>query len=90
ASAAAEIISNAADENANIIFGTAIDESVEGVIRVTVVATGFGEAARSVVSTDESAWERQKREKTVRETHKSTQYGSDSVDIPPFLRESGI
>ncbi|HOC93783.1 MAG TPA: cell division protein FtsZ [bacterium] len=90
ANAAAEIISNAADENANIIFGTAIDESVEGVIRVTVVATGFGEAARSVVSTDESAWERQKREKTVRETHKSTQYGSDSVDIPPFLRESGI
>lgn len=29
------------DENANIIFGSAYDESLEGSIRVSVVATGI-------------------------------------------------
>ena len=31
----------AADENANIIFGTVIDDSMDDQIRVTVIATGF-------------------------------------------------
>ena len=39
--AAAEIINNAADPDANIIFGADIDESMEDEIKVTVIATGF-------------------------------------------------
>jgi cell division protein FtsZ len=39
--AAAEIIANAADPEANIIFGAVIDESLEDEVRVTVIATGF-------------------------------------------------
>ena len=39
--AAAEIINNAADPEANIIFGAVIDESMEDEIKVTVIATGF-------------------------------------------------
>jgi cell division protein FtsZ len=31
------------DENANIIFGSAYDESLDGSIRVSVVATGIDE-----------------------------------------------
>ena len=31
------------DENANIIFGSAYDESLDGSIRVSVVATGIEE-----------------------------------------------
>src|SRR6266699_6015458 len=38
---AAEIVSSAADQNCNIIFGSVIDESLEDEVRVTVIATGF-------------------------------------------------
>lgn len=38
---ASQIINSAADEDANIIFGTVIDESMGDQIRVTVIATGF-------------------------------------------------
>ncbi len=41
---AAKVITNAADPNARIIFGTVIDESLKDKVRVTVVATGFGNA----------------------------------------------
>nr|WP_315870968.1 cell division protein FtsZ [Trichocoleus desertorum] len=43
--AAAEIIYEVVDPNANIIFGAVIDERMQGEIRITVIATGFtGEA----------------------------------------------
>ncbi len=41
---AAKIISNAADPDANIIFGATIDEAMRDQIRITVVATGFDQA----------------------------------------------
>jgi len=41
---AAEIIAGAADQDANIIFGTTIDEELADQIRITVVATGFDDA----------------------------------------------
>ena len=42
---AASKIRNEVDENANIIFGSSIDESLEGIIRVSVVATGINNEA---------------------------------------------
>ncbi len=41
---AAKIISNAADPDANIIFGATIDDAMHDQIRITVVATGFDQA----------------------------------------------
>ena len=38
---AADIVAKAAEPNANIIFGTVIDEAMEGRLQVTVIATGF-------------------------------------------------
>jgi cell division protein FtsZ len=38
---AAAIIQEAADPDANIIFGAVIDDSMEGEIQITVIATGF-------------------------------------------------
>ena len=38
---AAEIVQEAADPDANIIFGTVIDETLKDEIRITVIATGF-------------------------------------------------
>ncbi|MDU3564570.1 MAG: cell division protein FtsZ, partial [Veillonella sp.] len=45
---AAEIISEAADPDANIIFGSVIDESLGDKVQITVVATGFNSSAKSV------------------------------------------
>lgn len=44
---AAKIITEAADPNARIIFGSVIDENLKDEVVVTVVATGFGEVMRS-------------------------------------------
>jgi cell division protein FtsZ len=43
---AASLIQEEAHEDANIIFGAVIDEELGGEIRVTVIATGFGEYGR--------------------------------------------
>lgn len=40
-SEAANIIQEAADPDANIIFGTVIDRALQGKVKVTVIATGF-------------------------------------------------
>jgi len=40
---AASLIQEEADEDANIIFGAVIDESMGDEVRITVIATGFGE-----------------------------------------------
>jgi cell division protein FtsZ len=39
---AAEVVTGAADQNANVIFGAVIDEALKDEVRVTVIATGFG------------------------------------------------
>jgi cell division protein FtsZ len=43
---AAEVVTEAASNDANIIFGAVIDESLGDELRVTVIATGFGDAKR--------------------------------------------
>ena len=45
---AAEIISEAADPDANIIFGSVIDDNLGDKVQITVVATGFGSSNKSV------------------------------------------
>ena len=52
--AAAEIIYEAVDPNANIIFGAVIDDRLQGEVRITVIATGFNTASVSTVETDVS------------------------------------
>ena len=69
---AAEIISSAADPDANIIFGAVIDEKLEDEIRVTVIATGFDQKA---VKHDTGPSEVEFKPFT-----------SDDLDIPAFLR----
>src|SRR2546427_4937033 len=43
---AAEVVTTAADPNANVIFGAVVDEALGDEVRVTVIATGFGGQAR--------------------------------------------
>jgi len=52
-SEASNIIHDAADPEANIIFGAVLDEKMKGEIKITVIATGFdkrGEAAAAVAA----------------------------------------
>lgn len=69
---AAEIISQAVDPDANIIFGAVIDEDLEDEVRVTVIATGFDAVATA------------EKESTVVDLRSFT---SDDLDIPAFLRK---
>jgi cell division protein FtsZ len=41
-SEASAIVQEAADENANIIFGAVVDPLLKGKVKITVIATGFG------------------------------------------------
>jgi cell division protein FtsZ len=52
-SEASSIVQEAADEDANIIFGAVVDPSLKGKVKITVIATGFGThaAAQPIGST---------------------------------------
>ncbi|HKO57899.1 MAG TPA: cell division protein FtsZ [Thermoanaerobaculia bacterium] len=47
---AASIIQEAADEEANIIFGTVIDPKMKDEVKVTVIATGFDSATKGFLN----------------------------------------
>jgi cell division protein FtsZ len=49
--AAAEIIYEGVDPNANIIFGAVIDERMQGEVSITVIATGFNGRAMAGLTT---------------------------------------
>lgn len=48
-SEASKIIQEEAHEDANILFGAVIDDSLQGTVRVTVIATGFNRPLQRVV-----------------------------------------
>lgn len=55
-SEATSIIQESAHEDANIIFGAVVDQAMQGKVKITVIATGFGEAGgRQAVKTLASA-----------------------------------
>ncbi len=73
---AAEIIAEAADPDANFIFGAVIDDKLGDEVRVTVIATGFESA---------QAAERRAAKAEPLEVRPYTT-SSDDLDIPAFLR----
>ena len=84
---AAEIVSKTADPNANIIFGTVVDEAMEGHVRVTVIATGFQREASEKRPARRPRGRTVPSAATVRELDFSQ--GADDVpdiEIPAFLR----
>ncbi|MEA3335638.1 MAG: cell division protein FtsZ [Chloroflexota bacterium] len=86
---AAEIIRATTHPESNIIFGAVLDPTMEDDVRVTVIATGFDQAAdaQKPISTiaplpAETATERS--EKTVPFPVRT--YNPDDLEIPAFLR----
>ncbi|MPM07737.1 Cell division protein FtsZ [bioreactor metagenome] len=79
---AAKLIEEAADPEANIIFGANIDESVGDTIKITVIATGFGEnnAADTKTAKSEST-------KAGKEEKPSKESNPFDFTIPNFLNK---
>ena len=75
---AAQIISDAADPDANIIFGSVIDESLGDKVQVTVVATGFGNNVKSVPEFGKTT--------TTSRPASTTTTNSGIPDIPVFMK----
>jgi cell division protein FtsZ len=82
---AAEVVTGAADRNANVIFGAVIDEAMGDEVRVTVIATGF-----------DGRYRRERRERPAEErTHvreparegEGFEVPPDVLEVPAFLRE---
>ena len=81
---AAEVVTSAADQNANVIFGAVIDDALGDEVRVTVIATGFGAQRR-----------RRRREPGTEAPIPSTSpagvgfdVSDEALDVPSFLRDT--
>ncbi|NLJ74010.1 MAG: cell division protein FtsZ [Firmicutes bacterium] len=70
---AAETVAEAADPEANIIFGAVIDDSLQDELRVTVIATGFDDA-------------KPREDFKISKELDIRPFGDDELDIPAFLR----
>ena len=74
---AAEVIKQAVDPEANIIFGVAHDPSMDKELRITLIATGFvSKKGLAGVSRDEE----------LTEFLSSLKKSEDELDVPSFLR----
>ena len=86
---AAELVQRSVDPEANIIWGSVIDESLGDEIVITVIATGFEtEAPLSSIGVENlvtKAWD-----KKINQVPTSTESNNNSsdLDIPSFLRKN--
>lgn len=87
---AAKVITDAVDPEANIIFGAVIDESLQGEVKITVIATGF-ESKEKPITPDIKDIKRVnpplitesiKRPMSV----KNKSIEEDELEIPAFIR----
>jgi cell division protein FtsZ len=83
---AAEIIQNAADPNANIIFGAVIDESMGEEVRVTVIGTGFDHRPGRSARRDSRSRGRDRGPRIDDRQRSNLEISDDDIDVPPFLR----
>ena len=86
--AAAEIIYEAVDPNANIIFGAVIDDRLQGEVRITVIATGFAHDQVSVADARVAPLRRSVTAPPLgsSSTPSSSPIAKPGLDIPEFLQ----
>jgi cell division protein FtsZ len=90
---ASSIIREAADEDANIIFGAVIDESLRDEMKITVIATGFDKesadagahSASAAMTSSPSRYNRTTGDDTQRPIVNPTR--NDDLDVPTFIRK---
>ena len=95
---AADLVANAVDPEANIIFGTVVDESLGDQVRITVIATGFSDAN---VNRQDRLFNApaQKSEPEPAHSTSSTRrigdtevpnFGNDQFELPDFLKRGNF
>ncbi len=96
---AARIITEAADPEANIIFGAVVNDSYTGEIKITVVATGFEDVRRGVSITRPlsdvrpmsqaygASLERKPQQQVSTTQLPSVDESTNEYDIPAFIRQ---
>lgn len=88
---AAQIIASAADPDANIIFGAAIEESMHDQIKITVIATGFDHTRQTfrefVAPPAAAAKTEEKAEEHQQPPEEKKEEDDDIFNIPAFLRQ---
>ncbi len=88
---AAEIIHAAADPEANIIFGSVIDERMGGEVKISVIATGF-DPQRPLRRIEQPIYRRQAERAPVAagvtsgKPEAGAKYDPDDLEVPSFLR----
>ncbi|MFN2466891.1 MAG: cell division protein FtsZ [Gaiellaceae bacterium] len=90
---AAEVVTSAADANANVIFGAVIDDTLGDEVRVTVIATGFGPSRtrrrRPALAGEPAGRPRDQRERPAqRGGEEGFDVSPEVLEIPSFLRDS--
>jgi cell division protein FtsZ len=81
---AAEVVTGAADQNANVIFGAVIDPALKDEVRVTVIATGFGSQRRRRRREVGTPLEEPAERAPSRE---GFEVSDEILEVPSFLRE---
>nr|BAX24558.1 plastid division protein FtsZ 2-1 [Scopelophila cataractae] len=90
--AAAEVIYDLVDPNANLIFGAVVDEALQGSVSITLIATGFSAQeepdARSLQHVNRML---EGQAGTIRSSGRSGNGApsSSGINIPSFLRKRG-
>jgi len=92
---ASSLISDAAHEDANIIFGSVIDPELDEEVMVTVIATGFEEKEVAIMPSYER-WRPSRETLTLKgskrilskEIHEDVAIDENDLDIPTFIRKS--
>ncbi|MGM0471317.1 MAG: cell division protein FtsZ [Bacillota bacterium] len=91
ANEAAKVVSEVADSNANIILGAVVDESLDEEVKVTVIATGFGQVQQKNIKpqqpeVEEKPKSQSKEQNQERDLDNIESFANDDLDIPAFLR----
>jgi cell division protein FtsZ len=85
---ASRIISQAADPDANIIFGATIDENLHDQIRITVIATGFDESRKRLQEMVAPQEDNNEQMSQMGAASTPADDEEESIfDIPAFLRQ---
>ncbi|NLE73174.1 MAG: cell division protein FtsZ [Actinobacteria bacterium] len=80
----AQAVTEAADLEANIIFGAVVDTDLDDVVRVTVVAAGFAGSSAHEVQNETLPVEREEQEEAAQEEPEPS---GDGLELPPFLNK---
>lgn len=90
ANTAAELVQRSVDPEANIIFGTVTDTSMQDEIQITVIATGFEKNENDISSIGVDNIVSKTWEKKINSIPSSSDVSSsqNDLDIPSFLRKN--